>query len=118
LFYLLSSPFRPEGGAKLEDVHGIVVATNFMAEFIRQDVMEGLRWGGIFSLELALFNLLPILPLDGGHVAFQIGEMVTGGRQLPRLKQGVASLGLAMILTLMVIVIFNDLRYLFAPDQL
>ena len=34
---------------------------------------------GLISLSLALLNLLPLLPLDGGHIAFSIIEGIRGG---------------------------------------
>jgi len=39
---------------------------------------------GLISLSLALMNLLPLLPLDGGHIAFSIIEHVRGDRDRPR----------------------------------
>lgn len=41
---------------------------------------EGIFWMGMISLNLGLFNLLPIPVLDGGHIIFSLYEMVTKRR--------------------------------------
>ena len=35
---------------------------------------------GLISLSIALLNLLPLLPLDGGHIVFAVAEGYAAGR--------------------------------------
>lgn len=94
-----------------KDVHGIIVATDKIAEMIRQNVSLIFQWGALFSIELGIINLIPMLPLDGGHILFQAGEIVSGGRKLNKFREYVAQAGLVAILLLTVFILFNDFRY-------
>ena len=37
-----------------------------------------MRFVGIISLVLAIMNLIPLLPLDGGHIVFALAERMRG----------------------------------------
>ena len=60
------------------------------------------------SLNLAVFNLLPILPLDGGHLFFIAAEKVIGRPVRPETVGKVAAFGLALILMLFVFATYAD----------
>jgi regulator of sigma E protease len=63
----------------------------------------------IISTNLAIFNLFPIPVLDGGHLFLQAMEKLRG-RPLPlRIEEGLTKTGLALLLTLMVFVFYNDM---------
>jgi len=71
-----------------------------------------LRILALISLSLALLNLLPLLPLDGGHIAFSIVEAIRG-KAIPRAAYERASaLGIALVLMLFVIGLSNDVNRL------
>jgi len=64
---------------------------------------------GLVSMSLALLNLLPLLPLDGGHIAVSIVEAVRR-RALPReFFERVSIIGLALVLFVAFIALNNDL---------
>ena len=65
------------------------------------------------SIALAVFNILPIPALDGGHIMFLIYEAVARREPSLKVRMVVQQIGLAMILVLMVFVIFNDALRLF-----
>jgi regulator of sigma E protease len=63
---------------------------------------------GLISLSLALLNLLPLLPLDGGHIFFSILEAIRG-RAVPReIYERVSAVGIALVLALFFIGLSND----------
>ena len=63
----------------------------------------------LISLSLALLNLLPLLPLDGGHIAFSILEKVRG-RAIPReAYERFSAVGIALVLMLFFIGLSNDI---------
>ncbi|NBO38253.1 RIP metalloprotease RseP [bacterium] len=65
------------------------------------------------SLNIGLFNLLPLPALDGGHLFLQ-GVEAAYGKPLPnRVQVAVQRLGVALLLCLIVLVFFNDLLRLF-----
>jgi regulator of sigma E protease len=67
-------------------------------------------WGFVafLSIALAVFNILPIPALDGGHLVFLAYEAVARREPSLKVRMVVQQVGLALILALMVFVIFND----------
>jgi regulator of sigma E protease len=81
-----------------------------------QALDEGFRYYlgvlALISLSLALLNLLPLLPLDGGHIAFSIVEAVRR-RAIPReAYERVSVFGIAIVLLLFVLGVTNDVSRL------
>lgn len=66
----------------------------------------------LISLNLALFNLLPILPLDGGHLFFIAAEKVIGRPVSAETMGKVAALGMALVLMLFAFAMYADLSKL------
>ncbi len=65
------------------------------------------------SINLALFNLLPILPLDGGHLFFIAAEKVLGRPVSKETMGKIAALGLALVLMLFLFATYADLSKIF-----
>jgi regulator of sigma E protease len=63
---------------------------------------------GFLSLSLALLNLLPLLPLDGGHIAFSIIEGIRGRAVGREVYERVSAVGIALVLLLFFIGLSND----------
>ena len=63
---------------------------------------------GYLSIALAVFNILPIPALDGGHLVFLMYEAVVRRKPSLKVQMVVQQVGVALILALMVFVIFND----------
>ena len=63
---------------------------------------------GVISASLAIFNLLPIIPLDGGHI-FLFGIEKMRGRALsPRVDEYIARVGFSLIILLALFVFYSD----------
>jgi regulator of sigma E protease len=78
-----------------------------------QALKVGLNWYlellGVISMSLALFNALPLLPLDGGNILFSIVEGLRG-RALPQsVYNRFSTIGIALILLVTVIGFSNDI---------
>ena len=58
-------------------------------------------------------NLLPIPALDGGRLVFLIIELIRGKRIDPEKEGMVHFAGLLLLMLLMVVVMFNDVRKIF-----
>jgi regulator of sigma E protease len=67
---------------------------------------------GLISLSLALMNLLPLLPLDGGHIAFSLVEGLRGRAVGREIYERVSVIGIALVLFLFFIGLSNDLNRL------
>ena len=63
---------------------------------------------GLLSLSLALLNLLPLLPLDGGHIAFSLVEGIRGKAMGREVYERVSAVGIALVLLLFFIGLSND----------
>jgi regulator of sigma E protease len=64
---------------------------------------------GLFSAGLSIANLLPIPALDGGRLFFVLLEWIRGRRVPPEREAAFHFVGIVVLLTLMVIISFNDL---------
>ena len=65
------------------------------------------------SINLALFNLLPILPLDGGHLLFIAAEKIRGRPVSQETMGKIAALGMALVLMLFLFATYADLSKIF-----
>jgi regulator of sigma E protease len=64
---------------------------------------------GLISLSIALLNLLPLLPLDGGHIVFAVAEGVRGRSVRREVYERVSVVGIGIVLVLFVIGLTNDI---------
>ncbi len=81
----------------------------YSAAALRIGIQWYLQLLGLISMSLALFNLLPLLPLDGGHILFSLVEAVRR-RSVPReVYERVSVFGMMLILLVAVIAFSNDL---------
>lgn len=67
----------------------------------------------LLSANLGVLNLLPLPALDGGRLVFLIVEAVRRKRVPPEKEGMVHFAGFALLMVLMVVVMFNDIRNLF-----
>jgi regulator of sigma E protease len=87
---------------------------------IAQSSVQAAKQGGsvlfyliaLLSVNLAVFNLLPVPILDGGQIVVQVVEAARGQPLSDRARENVARVGLALILALFVMVTFNDIKRL------
>ena len=64
---------------------------------------------GLVSMSLALLNLLPLLPLDGGHIAVSIIESIRRRALAREVYERVSLIGLALVLFIAFIALNNDI---------
>jgi regulator of sigma E protease len=63
---------------------------------------------GVISASLAIFNLLPIIPLDGGHLLLLGIEKIRGRSVPPKVDEMIARIGFALIICLALFVFYSD----------
>lgn len=68
-----------------------------------------LWWMAILSTALAVTNLLPLPALDGGRILFVIIEAIRGKRVAPEKEGAIHFIGLALLLTLMLVISYYDI---------
>jgi regulator of sigma E protease len=95
-----------EGTKNVSSAVGIVRVTS---DAYRQSAQDFLAVVGLVSLALALLNLLPVLPLDGGHIVMAVLERIRGRSfsQLAYLRY--SAVGLTLFAFLLYLGLRNDL---------
>lgn len=72
-----------------------------------------IKWTALLSLNLGIFNLLPIPALDGSRLIFIILEGLRGRPINPNKESLVHFVGFAMLMMLMIFVTYNDIVKIF-----
>jgi regulator of sigma E protease len=96
---------RPIGIVGMNDLTAAAVET---AREINQ-LFPVLQLIGLISVALGITNLLPLPALDGGRILFVLLEAVRGKRIDPAREGLVHLVGMVMLLTLMVIITYQDI---------
>ncbi len=106
IFTSLGRLVTGEGRKDISSPVGIVQGSSDAA---KQSTNNFLWVLGLISLSIALLNLLPFLPLDGGHIVFAIVEGISGKSVSRGVYERVSMVGIALVLLLFVIGLTNDI---------
>jgi regulator of sigma E protease len=101
--------FKPR---ERKQLHSIVGATQITAAAIATGWVDGVWLLAQISLALALINLLPFLPLDGGHIFWAIAEKVRGRRISVAVIERASIVGIALLALLLFVGFSNDISAL------
>ncbi len=82
---------------------------------VTQRILGYLNLAGILSISLAFFNILPIPALDGGRLFFIAVEAVTRKKVNPKFEGYAHAIGMAILLTLIILITVKDLGRIFNP---
>jgi regulator of sigma E protease len=63
---------------------------------------------GVLSASLAIFNLLPVPVLDGGHILFLMIEKIKRKPVSLKTQENVTQIGMSLLIVLMLFVFYND----------
>ena len=92
-----------------EQINSVVGVGAVFNEVADDGITTVLRFVGVISLALGIFNLIPILPLDGGHIVFAIAEKVKGSAFSAATYGKASFIGLALVMLVFVIALQNDI---------
>jgi regulator of sigma E protease len=92
-----------------ENVSSPIGITRVSSDAVQQGAETYLWVLGLISLSVALLNLLPLLPLDGGHILFTIVEGARGKFVRREVYERVSFVGLALVLLLFFVGLSNDI---------
>jgi len=98
----------------LEDMSGPVGVTTAIGEAKEAGSANLLYLCAMITLNLGIFNLLPLPALDGGRLIFQIVELIRGKPVKPEYEGYVHFVGIVLLMLLMVAVTYQDIIKLFA----
>ena len=97
------------GEISLKNLSGPIAIADYAGKSASLGLTYYLAFLAFISVSLGVLNLLPIPVLDGGHLMYYLWEAVTGkavtGVWLERLQY----VGMALLLSMMAIAMFNDI---------
>jgi regulator of sigma E protease len=101
--------FEPQERKK---IHGIVGISDFTQQAFQYGAVEALSLIALISLSLAIINLFPFLPLDGGHIFWSLVEKVRGKRVPFSVMERASAVGFLLVMILFAIGLTNDIHSL------
>jgi len=100
------------GEASLKNLSGPLTIADYAGKSAGLGVVQYLSFLALVSVSLGVLNLLPLPVLDGGHLMYYLWEGATGkpvpDRWMERLQRG----GIALLVAMMSIALFNDIARL------
>jgi len=93
---------------KREQISGVVGVSDAANQIIDEDALLAVLLLGLVSLSLGVINLLPILPLDGGHIFWSLVEKVRGRPVSLRVMERATMVGIVLVVALFFIGLSND----------
>ncbi|MES2160078.1 MAG: RIP metalloprotease RseP [Pseudomonadota bacterium] len=100
------------GEVSLKNVTGPITIADYAGQTARMGVASYLSFIAFISISLGVMNLLPIPVLDGGHLLYYSLEVLTGRSVPERFGEIAQRLGMGLLLTLMLLAVFNDVARL------
>lgn len=95
-------------------VSGPVGVTVAISDIAKQNFMALVQMMALITINLGLFNLLPIPALDGGRLVFILFEMIFRKPVPQKYESIVHAIGMVLLLGLMVVITFKDIWMLIA----
>ena len=96
------------GRGDVEQLGGPVKVAKVSGEVATLGIIALINLTALLSLNIGIFNLLPIPMLDGGHLMYYLIEAVRGRPLSMRVQEMGFRVGFALVITLMVFTLFND----------
>ena len=92
-----------------KQVSGVVGISDVGHQVIERGLERALLLLALVSLSLGLVNLLPILPLDGGHIFWAVVEKLRGRPVSLRVMERATMVGIAVVLMFFFLGLSNDI---------
>lgn len=101
------------GEASLKNLSGPLTIADYAGKSASMGLNSYLIFLALISVSLGVLNLLPLPVLDGGHLMYYLWEALTGKGVSERWLERLQRTGVAVLLLMMSIAMFNDLTRLF-----
>ena len=94
-----------------DHLSGVIGAVSSGGQYIQGNWIHALSFAALLNINLAIFNLLPVPPLDGGKIVTYLLECID--RRLTKIQIPLSIAGWAVLLFLMVFATYQDILSLF-----
>ncbi len=101
------------GEMSLKNLSGPITIADYAGQSAQMGVVAYLSFLALISISLGVLNLLPIPLLDGGHLLYYTVELIKGSPMSEKAWEAGQKMGIALLVTLMVLALFNDFSRLF-----
>ena len=91
---------------------GIITIVDVTSQASAAGILALFFFTALISVNLGVLNLLPIPALDGGHIMFNLYEMITGKEASEKAMTYITMVGWALLLALMLLGLYNDINRL------
>jgi len=106
-FKTIGSLFK--GALSPKQLSGPVAIVGVMQHGAKKGVTEGLYYFAVVSINLALFNLLPLPVLDGGHICFALYEGIFRKPVPQKFMERLTFVFVILLIALIIYATYNDL---------
>ncbi|HIM94531.1 MAG TPA: RIP metalloprotease RseP [Campylobacterales bacterium] len=96
----------------MENLGGVIGIVDTTEKVTHMGIVALLAFTALISVNLGVLNLLPIPALDGGHIMFNLYEMITNRTPNEEIMYRLTLIGWALLLTLMLLGVYNDINRL------
>ena len=101
------------GEMSLKNLSGPITIADYAGQSAQMGVVAYLSFLALISISLGVLNLLPIPLLDGGHLLYYTVELIKGSPMSEKAWEAGQKIGIALLVTLMALALFNDFSRLF-----
>lgn len=101
------------GRASVENLSGPISIAQYAGQSANMGLVPFLKFMALVSVSLGVLNLLPVPVLDGGHLLFFAIEGIKGSPVSEKIQLFFQQIGIALLVSLMVLAMFLDVQRLF-----
>ncbi len=101
------------GQVSIKNISGPITIADYAGQSAKMGLDYYLRFMALVSISLGVLNLLPVPVLDGGHLLYYLLEAIRGKPLSESISSKLQRVGLAFILMMMSLALFNDFNRLF-----
>jgi len=105
------------GHVSTKSIGGPITVVQIAGQAAQTDLSSILSVLAFLSIQLGILNLLPIPILDGGHLFFNVFELVLRRPLSLRVREVAQQIGLVLLILLMLLAFYNDIIRIFVGGQ-
>ncbi|MBI5429012.1 MAG: RIP metalloprotease RseP [Nitrosomonadales bacterium] len=102
------------GEVSMKNLSGPITIADYAGQSAAMGMVAYFGFLALISISLGVLNLLPVPVLDGGHLLYYAAELVKGSPVSERAWEIGQNIGIALLGTLMVFAVYNDINRLVA----